>query len=63
MPKTAPVLYGTQYVARQLKVPGRTVRRWCQRQGIGQMVLGRRVLTAADIERLRELQQASMVLN
>lgn len=62
MAKT-PMLYGTDYVARQLGVPDRTIRRWCQRQGIGRIVLGRRLLTRSDVARLRTLQrQSCMVL-
>lgn len=59
----APILYGTDFVARQIGVPDRTVRRWCQRQQIGQIVLGRRLLTRQDVERIKTLhRQSCMVL-
>jgi hypothetical protein len=38
-------------------VPERTVRRWCQRHQLGQVVQGRRILTAADIDQLRQIMQ------
>jgi hypothetical protein len=49
------VLAGTHTAAAQVGVPERTVRRWCQRHQLGQVVQGRRILTAADIDHLRRI--------
>jgi len=39
--------------ARQLEVPSRTLRRYCERLGIGRKVLSVWVLTRADVKKLK----------
>lgn len=60
MPRSKPspsvsILAGTHAAAAIVGVPERTVRRWCQRHSVGQVVQGRRILTAADIDQLRQI--------
>lgn len=52
---TSCILAGTHTAAAIVGVPERTVRRWCQRHQLGQVVQGRRILTAADIDQLRQV--------
>lgn len=53
-------LMGTDYAARHLKMPGRTVRRWVQQRGLGVMVAGRRVLTKDDLRLLQLLRDGAL---
>jgi hypothetical protein len=54
------LLVGTDHASRQLKVPGRTVRRWVQQRGLGMMVAGRRVLTKDDLRLLELLRDGAL---
>ena len=53
-----PALMGTDQASMQLKVPGRTVRRWVKQNNLGQMVAGRRLLTLADLHALEQIRDA-----
>jgi len=53
-------LMSTGHACRQLKVPGRTLRRWVQQRGLGTMVGGRTVLTRGDLQLLRLLRDGDI---
>lgn len=46
----------TGRAAVQIDVPGRTVRRWCKRFALGQLIAGRRVLGPDDVQLLRKVR-------
>ena len=52
----------TARAALQIDVPGRTVRRWCQRFALGQLVAGRRVLGPDDVQLLRKVRDQAAAL-
>lgn len=55
-----PALVGTDQASRQLRVPGRTVRRWVQQRRLGMMVAGRTVLTPEDLRMLQMLRDGAI---
>jgi len=50
-------LISTKDASKQLKLPGRTLRRWVALHKLGQKVAGRHVLSGKDIQVLNQLSK------